>query len=794
MELVDGTPITAYADQHNATVRDRLLLMMQACAAVQHAHQKAIIHRDIKPSNILVTERDGMPVVKVIDFGVAKAIEKSSGQQTLFTEVGQMVGTPEYMSPEQADGKRDVDTRSDVYSLGAVLYELLSGSLPFDSDTLRSAGYGEVCRIIREVEPPRPSARLSKLGADSAAVAEHRQSSPAGLAEQLRSELDWIVIKSLSKDRDARYSSPQELAEDIENYLTNRPLRAGPESMLYRARKFFRRNRAGVIGAAAAVALLIGGVAATSWQAYRATKAEHATREEQSRTLAEKNRAEAAQKDAEAANLATSTVNGFLTDMLQSVSPEYAQGRPVRVMDLIDKAAADVGTRLKDQPKVEAEIRMTLGGTYSSLGAFDKADEHLTAAMRLYQQLGGNDSRDAMRAEQRLASLRTAQDRLDDASKIMTSLLDRCRAKLGPDDTLTNAVMGELAVLCDHRGDTAEAERIFKELLANCERSGKTNTEDYYLNLGNYGSMLRVNDRLDEAEPLTLRAYQGMAKLKGENDPTAIDMNGVYGDVLRLQGRLAEAEPIMRDYFTRAMAVYGPDRSGSIDAEQGFAIVLELEGKSDEALEHFRGALERMRKVMGNDHRETLMQVSTLAAQRFKHRDYAEAEQLFREAHAGWSRTVGPDHLNTLNALYGLIVTFYPRENWADALEPAKEMYERVRDEQRVQIPPARRARYLSAYGVVLDHLGRGDEAVVPLLAAYEAMVKEEAGAKVFMDAYSSVVRSLVHVAEQCGETEKAAYWTAELSRFGPPPPVSPRASTAPATQAATMPASAPAR
>jgi serine/threonine protein kinase len=243
MEFVQGESITHFADRHGLTLRQRLELFTQACDALQHAHQKAIIHRDLKPSNILVKLESGKPVVKVIDFGIAKALDQTTAEKTLFTETGQLVGTPEYMSPEQAEGNGlDVDTRSDVYSLGVVLYELLSGALPFDPRTLRSAGYEEIRRVIRQAEPPRPSTRLSELGDQAHEIAQRRRMPLELLTRQLHGELDWIPLMALRKDRARRYATPAELAQDIANYLARRPLRAAPESKIYRARQFLRRN------------------------------------------------------------------------------------------------------------------------------------------------------------------------------------------------------------------------------------------------------------------------------------------------------------------------------------------------------------------------------------------------------------------------------------------------------------------------------------------------------------------------------------------------------------------------
>ncbi|MCH8344938.1 MAG: serine/threonine protein kinase [Planctomycetes bacterium] len=244
MEHVPGEPITNYCDRHRLTTRERLELLMQACEAVQHAHQKGIIHRDLKPANVLVTAKNGQAVLKVIDFGVAKALHQKLTERTLFTEQGQLIGTPEYMSPEQAEmGKLDIDTRSDIYSLGVLLYELLVGALPFDPTTLRKAAFGEIQRIIREVEPPKPSTRLSSLGDESTIYAEKRRADPRSLLRELRGDLDWITMKALEKDRTRRYATASELAADVERYLRLDPVLARPPSAVYRIAKFAKRNR-----------------------------------------------------------------------------------------------------------------------------------------------------------------------------------------------------------------------------------------------------------------------------------------------------------------------------------------------------------------------------------------------------------------------------------------------------------------------------------------------------------------------------------------------------------------------
>ncbi len=376
MELVHGIPITEYCDTSKLSTRDRLELFIPVCRAVQHAHQKGIIHRDIKPSNVLVTLHDGAPVPKVIDFGIAKATSQRLTEKTLFTEFRQFIGTPEYMSPEQAEmSGLDIDTRSDIYALGVLLYELLTGTTPLDAKSLRSAAYGEIQRIIREVEPPKPSTRISGLGATLAVTAAHRDIDSRKLSQLMRGELDWIVMKCMEKDRTRRYETATGIAADIQRYLRDEAVEASPPSTTYKLRKLARRYRRPLRAAMIFVLLLIIATIFSSWQAIRATRARAAT-------LIEKQRAD------EQADVAKSIATS-LQQILGSANPDTAKGHDYTVRQLLDEYENSLSDKLANQPEAEAALQETIGNAYWRLGVGDKGAKHLERALELRGRIFG---------------------------------------------------------------------------------------------------------------------------------------------------------------------------------------------------------------------------------------------------------------------------------------------------------------------------------------------------------------------------------------------------------------------
>jgi non-specific serine/threonine protein kinase/serine/threonine-protein kinase len=647
MEYVQGEPITTYCIRKRLGVEDRLRLFERVCLAVQHAHQKGVIHRDLKPSNVLVTQVDGEATPKVIDFGVAKAIEGRLSDQTIVTEERSLIGTPAYMSPEQASmSPGSVDTRSDVYSLGVLLYEMLAASPPFDQQRLRNASYSEFQRILAEEEPPRPSTRMGErggAGADAAASHEARR-----MRQRVRGELDWIVMRALEKDRTRRYQSAGSLAAEIRRFLEGDPVEAGPPTARYRAWKYARRHRVAVgASAVVAAALLIGAVAAGAGlvEARRANRelddALHVARIERDRAVeAERQAGEEAERARRQAAIA-SAVNEFLNDdLLGAVSPDE-QGRDVTMRAALDAAiarldeAAAPGGALAETPEVECALRTTIGATLRSLGDYEAAAPHLVRGHELASSIYGADSVTAMRALVELAQLRRLEGRHEEALAMFEQALAAEEARPSPDpDELTTA-RSNIAVVLFDLGRFDEAVSMMEQVLAARTARQGADHPDTLSTQNNLAMALMNRGRLDESAAMLEQAVEGRRRTLGAEHPrTLVSMNNL-GQVYRRLGRIEEAAAIYEESLAGKRVAFGPDHPETLTTTNNLALALLDLKRYDEAESMLEELLSTQRRVLGDTHWQTCSTMINLARVYKAREQWDRAEPLNREAVAG---------------------------------------------------------------------------------------------------------------------------------------------------------------
>ncbi len=627
MELVRGIRITDYCDQCRLSLEDRLRLFLQVCRAVQHAHYKGVIHRDIKPSNVLVTLAEGRPIVKVIDFGIAKATQGRLVEESIQTTVEQFVGTPAYMSPEQLDGGvNHVDTRADIYSLGVLLYELLTGSTPFDADELSDVGLDGMKQRIRAEIPVPPSKRLARL------IESHRpsralHSDVAKFLKQLSGDLDWIVMRCLEKDRARRYQTAGDLENDIDRFLSRHPIVARPPNAAYLLSRFVQRHRLGVGAGCSIVLTLLFAAAFSSWSAIRAIRAERASEE---------------------------IVSFLQEDILLQATPEREPDRDIKLRTVLDRASQKIDARFNEQPLLEASVRRTLGEAYEALGELESAHDHFEMAAELYAKNLGADSTLTLEVNSELVGLLQQQSSYQRAIDLGTAVLDKQLSLLGPDHPSTLRTMVRLGRAHRLMADYERAEEIHRAAYTAFRRILGVEHPETLDAMHSLAATNIYQGRFREAQSLLTEVCEVSRRVLGGEHPASLRALTNLAVAYHGQGQFSSARLLRIDLLDIHRRVFGPNHPETLVAMHNLAATYAEMGDPGAAIPLLSQALEISKDVRGPEHHYTLVGMSDLAA---AYEDLGRMEQalsLRTEALAVQRRVLGNEHPSTLMAMNNL--------------------------------------------------------------------------------------------------------------------------------------------
>lgn len=737
MECVVGQSITAYCDENRLDVPRRLRLFLDVCGAIAHAHQKGVIHRDIKPSNVLVQTIDRRPLVKVIDFGIAKAIESSADAATMYTQVGQLIGTPDYMSPEQADASPDIDTRSDLYALGVLLYELLTGSTPLRAGGTPHSNMAELLRAVRESEAPRPSTRISGLGGAAGEIAARRGAVPARLRSLLRGDLDWVVMKALEKDRARRYESAGALAADIEHFLRDEPVKARPPSTLYRFQKLVKRHRVGMIVAAVIGVTVCGSLIGISIALVRTrlanTEAEHAREQSEA-------------------------VNQFLVDLLGAANPER-EGYRLTVVDAISKSLKSISERFEGKPELEAMVRTAIGTLYNSLGLFNESAQQLEAAVEISTRIRGPRAYETISAELDLGNTLSMLNQNDRAERILREVRRIAAETLAPDSELELRAAGALGEVLQKQGKHAEAEPLLGATLTKLRATAPPGDMSIMTTLSSLAASLSARRRYADAAPL----YQELLDIARRNYPeyhpaTLAAINNMATLLCNLK-RYNDALPLQRELLDVAGKTLPPGHWQRAVAQYSYGTSLHMLGRDDQALPYLRKAHEIALEALGSDHFVTERCLSMLVAV-LRNLEAPDALQMQRVLTETRIRNAGIDGrasvISVINEFDALL-----RQQTDDYRGPdVFQMLEETADRMLADHAPRTQA-YLANLGWILIQQQRFEEAEIWLMKSQQLAAADPA---VPAAERADAIRLLVTLYDAWGQRPQAAAWRARLA------------------------------
>ena len=736
MELIDGTPITDHCDAHDLSLRERLALFALVCRAVQHAHGKGVIHRDIKPGNVLVTEVDGEPQPKVIDFGVAKAVRGSLVDDASLTRQGHVVGTPASMSPEQVAGSADVDIRADVYGLGVLLYELVTGAPPFD---LADTDLVELCRKVREDDPPRPSVRRRE-STDVVASGEGLRGTGSGEGtvgwRRLPPEVDWIVMRCLEKQRERRYPTALDLALDLERLLDGRPVEAAPPSTFYRVSKLARRHQAAALAAMVTFLAVVVGVTGLATGLTEAKRANtqldaallEARREAERARVAEQDAAAAADRARDQEQVARAVLAFVTDDLLGAAAPSNRQGegRDARLSEVLAVAdrrlrAGAASGRFDDTPLVEGGVRHALGSTLAALGEFAEAEQHLRAALALRRTELGDDHADTLDSELALAKAVWSAGRIDEAAALAEHAHDRLLATRGAGDARRLDALTLLGLLRWDQGDPGRgAELLAQAATGLAEHHGS----DHELSLHALAALaldLHALGRDDDAEALLRDVLARRERVLGADDPLTLATRVNLADMLRGAGRLQEAMQEYEASLEGFVQVMGAGHADALMAGQGLGrLYLDL-GRLDEGAALLADLREQALASLGPEHLLTLELTAGLGSARQLQGRLEDALALYREAHAGARATLAPGHPFLQSRAQEVGAALFGLARYAEAEPVMRAVLAAEREALGERHPATLRAQMNLA--IVLIGLQRTAEAEVEMRAAHAGLV-----------------------------------------------------------------------